>query len=603
MTAAERLITENLEIWSSAIQAKSSAGRGGSIKLELYGNKKLRELILELAVRGLLVPQDPSDEPANELLKNIAAKKAKFLKEGKIKKQKSLLPISEDEKPFALPEGWEWVRLQDISQYIQRGKGPKYSDYGAVRVISQKCIQWSGFNIDVARYVDDSSLDKYQEERFLKDNDLLWNSTGTGTVGRVNLITDIEPHTLVADSHVTVIRTLLENAGFICSYISSVGIQKRIEPSNDNPLVSGTTNQVELNTSAVVNLPVPFPPLPEQYRIVTKVDELMVLCDQLEQQQETSITAHQALVQTLLGALTTVSEHDGFTAAWARIADNSDTLFTTEWSIDQLEQTILQLAVMGKLVAQNVDAEPALEVYSKIIDLPDDYARSNKQKIKGKNFLQIEDMPAIPESWGYFSIDDLYKSNHILDYADGNHGSLYPRASDFGNDGVLFLTAAQIDKSGEIDWDKCPRLRFDYAQKLTKGWSQEGDVFFTHNATVGRTAMATQVPDESFLLGTSVTFYRINNSTIHPRYLYRYFSSPAWYRQAAAVMQQTTRNQVSITKQALFYIALPPLEEQQRIAAKVDELIAICGTLKMRINTAQSTQFQLADALADQAVL
>ena len=115
MAAVEQLITENIDIWSSAVKSKSAAGRGTSNKLELYGIKKLRELILELAVRGLLVPQDPNDEPASVLLEKIAVEKGRLVKENEIKKQNPLPPIEEDEAPFELPVGWEWCRVGDIS--------------------------------------------------------------------------------------------------------------------------------------------------------------------------------------------------------------------------------------------------------------------------------------------------------------------------------------------------------------------------------------------------------------------------------------------------------------------------------------------------------
>jgi type I restriction enzyme S subunit len=113
----EKLITQHIDTWTSALQTRSTAGRGSNGKIDLYGIKKLRELILELAVRGKLVPQDPNDEPASELLKRIAAEKADLVKQGKIKKQKPLPEISEEEKPFELPKGWEWVRLGFITNY------------------------------------------------------------------------------------------------------------------------------------------------------------------------------------------------------------------------------------------------------------------------------------------------------------------------------------------------------------------------------------------------------------------------------------------------------------------------------------------------------
>ena len=117
--AVEKLITQHIDTWTSALRTRSTAGRGSNGKIDLYGIKKLRELILELAVRGKLVPQDPTDEPASELLKRIAAEKAELVKQGKIKKQKLLPEISEDEKPYELPVGWECARLGNTVAIIR----------------------------------------------------------------------------------------------------------------------------------------------------------------------------------------------------------------------------------------------------------------------------------------------------------------------------------------------------------------------------------------------------------------------------------------------------------------------------------------------------
>lgn len=138
MSRAQQLITENIATWTGAIQAKSTSGRGSRSKYELYGIKKLRELILELAVRGKLVPQDPNDEPASVLLERIAAEKAELIKAKKIKKPKALPPVSDEEKPFELPEGWEWVRLGEI-QTFTNGFAFKSQDFvehgvGVIRI-------------------------------------------------------------------------------------------------------------------------------------------------------------------------------------------------------------------------------------------------------------------------------------------------------------------------------------------------------------------------------------------------------------------------------------------------------------------------------------
>ena len=178
-----------------------------------------------------------------------------------------------------LPAGWKLQRLDEVCSYIQRGKGPKYVEKSDCVVISQKCVQWTGFDISKARFVDEASLNTYGDERFLRDGDILWNSTGTGTVGRTAIyVESLQYKQVVADSHVTVLRAPDMDARFLWCWTASPEIQSKIED-----LTSGTTNQQELNLSSIKSLLLPVPPPAEQVRIVAKVDELMALCDQLEQ--------------------------------------------------------------------------------------------------------------------------------------------------------------------------------------------------------------------------------------------------------------------------------------------------------------------------------
>lgn len=259
---------------------------------------KLRQSILQEAVEGKLVPQDPNDEPASVLLEKIKEEKERLIKEGKIKKEKPLPPISEDEIPYELPEGWEWVRLGELCSYIQRGKSPKYSNIEEIPVISQKCIQWDGFDISKARFIDPMSLDSYTEERFIVPFDLLWNSTGLGTLGRINVYPKIELYNkVVADSHVTVIRPLKE---FVCSKYLYLWFAGPIVQSEINNKSTGSTKQTELNITTVREYIVPLPPLNEQKRIVEKVDQLMALCDELEKNIEESKKDSELLMQSVL---------------------------------------------------------------------------------------------------------------------------------------------------------------------------------------------------------------------------------------------------------------------------------------------------------------
>ena len=237
------------------------------------GIQKLRELILILAMQGKLVPQDPNDEPASELLKKIQIEKQSLVDQAKIKPFKPLPEIKSDELPYELPDEWKWVRLGSVAVYVQRGVGPSYSEIQEIPVISQKCVQWSGFNRNVVRFIDPETLGKYRDERFIQSGDLLWNSTGTGTIGRINIYRDElnEFKKVVADSHVTVVRLTGLCNEYVLNFLMSPIVQSQIEEK-----ASGTTNQIELNTSMVNNQLFPIPPIAEQHRIVAKIEQLMV---------------------------------------------------------------------------------------------------------------------------------------------------------------------------------------------------------------------------------------------------------------------------------------------------------------------------------------
>lgn len=262
--------------------------------VELDNNlmNRLPKSILQEAIQGKLVPQIESEGTANELLQQIREEKQRLVKEGKLKKSSvtdSVIYKGDDNRywekvgnetrcideeiPFEIPASWAWVRLEDICTYIQRGKSPKYSPIKIFPVVAQKCNQWSGFCIDKAQFIVPETITSYSEERKLQDEDLMWNSTGLGTLGRMAIYYErLNPYELaVADSHVTVIRAMKQfiNPQYLYSYFTSNTVQSVIEDKSD-----GSTKQKELSTNTVKSYLVPLPPLSEQNRIVAKIEEV-----------------------------------------------------------------------------------------------------------------------------------------------------------------------------------------------------------------------------------------------------------------------------------------------------------------------------------------
>ncbi|MDL2041738.1 restriction endonuclease subunit S [Vibrio parahaemolyticus] len=580
--AVENLITEHIDIWTSAVKTKSTSGRGSSKKQELYGVKKLRELILELAVRGKLVPQDPNDEPAAVLLERIALEKAQLVKEKKIKKPKTLQTLSPESLP-RLPESWTWSYMQDITEYVQRGKGPKYAEEGSVRVISQKCVQNSGFDIEPARYIEEESLEKYQDERFLRENDLLWNSTGTGTVGRVNVLPSIKQKSLVADSHVTVVRPLIMNSRYIWCILMAPGVQARIDPFHEQSLVSGSTKQVELNTSSVVTLPIPVAPIAEQDRIVAKVDELMELCDQVEQQTEASIEAHQVLVTTLLDTLTHSADADELMQNWARISEHFDTLFTTEESIDQLKQTILQLAVMGKLVQQDPSDEPAAELLKRI-------AEEKAQLVKEKKIKKQKALPPISEDEKPFELPSGWewcRLGEVINLVSGQHlkPSEYTENSEANS--VPYIT-------GPAEFGSIYPTYSKYTLEK-RALAQAGHILITcKGAGLGKLNRAKQT------MAISRQLMAIEPVFLDSDFLYNVLDCQYNYFQSKGVgiaIPGISRDDVTHMG-----VSLPPLNEQKRILVKLSELMNVCDLLKSRLIKSKNLQLHLTDAIVSRTV-
>ena len=266
--------------------------------------------------------------------------------------------------------------------------------------------------------------------------------------------------------------------------------------------------------------------------------------------------------------------------------------------LKRFRQSVLAAAISGRLTeewrAANPKQKPWLTVVSeKPIALPPGYKRLSKQSFK-PTIIQ-HDATDLPDTWCVQTVNQLYSTNCLIDFADGNHGGLYPRKEEFGVDGALFLTATQMDNAWGVALDECPRLNWKKAKQLTKGWAQNDDVLLSHNATVGRVGIL-EGASEDVLLGTSVTFYRFNPKYILPRFGRIIFSSRFFKDQLESVMKQTTRDQVPITKQVSLNCICAPIDEQQEIVRRVEDLFAFADRIEARLATAQKTVERLTPA-------
>ncbi|MDA8404211.1 MAG: restriction endonuclease subunit S, partial [Desulfobacteraceae bacterium] len=291
------------------------------------GVQKLREMVLQLAVSGKLVPQDPDDEPAAVLLERIRTEKDRLVKQGKIKKSEPLPPIQPDEAPYSLPDGWEWIRVGNLFDF-EYGKGlPKES------IAVDGKIPAYGAN----------GIIKYCREPLVKNHCIIVGRKGSA--GAVNKVSEpcwpldvtfyIQPPKILNFEYVY--RLLLS--------LSLEKLAKGIKPG--------------LNRNEAYLLIFGLPPVEEQTRIVAKVDQLMALCDELEAKKQKRNELRTQVNVAAMDKLLSAQEPDAFNESWRRVAENFDLLYDTPETVGKLRQAILQLAVSGKLAPQNPADEPA----------------------------------------------------------------------------------------------------------------------------------------------------------------------------------------------------------------------------------------------------
>ncbi|EME8472369.1 restriction endonuclease subunit S [Morganella morganii] len=582
----EKLITDHIDIWSSALQTRSAAGRGSNGKIDLYGIKKLRELILELAVRGKLVPQDPNDEPASELLKRIAAEKAELVKQGKIKKQKPLPEISEDEKPFELPVGWEWTTLSEIATI-----NPKIEvtdDEQDISFVPMPCIST---RFDGAHDQEIKSWGKVKKgyTHFADGDIAIAKITPCFENSKAVIFKGLKGGVGVGTTELHVARPISSELNL--QYIL-LNIKSPHYLSMGESMMTGSAGQKRVPRNFFENYPLPFPPIAEQIRIVETFSQLMTICDQLEQQSLSSLDAHQQLVKTLLATLTDSQNAEELAENWARISQYFDTLFTNEASIDALKQTILQLAVMGKLVPQDPNDEPASELLKRIEQEKAQLVKEGKiKKQKPLPPVSDEEKPfELPVGWGWVRLGDI--------------GTISGGGTPSKNNEEYWL--------GDIPWLSPKDMKVDYISTAEFNISElavanssvriipNNSILFVVRGMILAHTFPVAINKKEVTINQDMK--SITSHLFNMDFLLNLMKGMS--RNVLSLVDRSSHGTCKLVSEKLFnlQIPLPPLSEQSRINNRIEELVSLCDTLKSRLQSAQQTQLHLADALTDAAL-
>ena len=493
--------------------------------------QELKNSILQLAIQGKLVEQRAEEGTGKELLEKILAAKnaegakgkgekshAKSAKSAKVGSCVSREEIPDDEKPFDIPESWEWVRLGDVAT-IERGVGIKRSettDKGFPCVRYGEIYTAYGISFTQTQsFIPASVAEKCRKANF---GDILCTLTGEWKeeIAKATAYLGKEPIAIGGD--LAKISTQGYNSALLVFFFfSPFMIRQKAAKANGNIIV-------HIGKEAVSNLIIPLPPLAEQKRIVAKIEELLPLIDRYEK-------------------------------AWSRLED-----FNKRFPVD-MQKSLLQMAIQGKLVEQRAEEGTGEELYRRL--------KSYHSGLKPcKDELDYSSMNfTIPANW------TMIELNQLFDFVDYRGKTPNKTTS-----GVFLITASNI-RQAHMDYTRKEYIsRDEYQGRQSRGLTQKGDLLFTTEAPMGNAALCDL--DECSCGQRIITFKEYEKETVLPA-LYMYFIlSPQFQQQLLDNCTGTTAKGIKADKLKHFVIPLPPYAEQKRIVAKLEEILPLCESLE-----------------------
>ncbi len=554
----------------------------------LDGIKKLRELILSLAMQGKLVQQDPSDLPASELLKEIKIAKDKLVEEGKFKSLESqeINDVDTEKILFEIPENWIWCRLDDMAGIARGGSPRPIKSY-----LTDDPDGWNWIKIgdsDRGKIYINDTREKIRPEglkstRVVFPGDLiLSNSMSFGYPYILNIQGCIHDGWLLIRTPDKLVDKLFLYYLFLSNHAKE----------SFRKAASGAVVQ-NLNADKVRQLFIPLPPLAEQRRIVAKIDELMTRCDELEKlrgdRDHKQITVHTAALNRLLIA----KEQIGFNTAWQFITQHFGELYSVKENVAELRKAILQLAVMGKLVPQDPNDQPASELLKEIEEEKERLVKAGKIKqSKPLSEIKLKEIPyKLPKSWKWVRLGDV---SLFSDSGWSPQCLSEPRSGQEW--GVLKVSA--------VSWGD---FRPEENKALPQGIEPKpecevraGDFLISRANTNELVARSVVVKVSPFHLMMSDKIVRFNLSQKNNKDFINFtnlsqFSRDYYARNASG----TSSSMKNISREVMnnVPIPIPPLAEQHRIVAKIAQLMALCDNLEKQLDNANSKQTNLLNAV------
>lgn len=532
------------------------------------GIKKLRELILMLAMQGKLVAQNSNDLPASQLLKEINAEKMRLVKEGKIKFPKPLPPLNPQEVPHPVPPGWQWVRLGNAI-YVEMGQSPEskyYNQLGDGMPFFQGKADF-GVLYPTPRYW------CTHPEKYSYPNDILLSVRAP--VGPTN-IANIE---CCIGRGLAALRPLADVQARFINYLM-MSFRHLLESA-----ATGTTF-VAVSKNDVENLVIPFPPLEEQHRIVAKIDQLMKRCDELERLRDEREQKRRCVHTAALNKLLDAQDIDSFINAWKFITQHFGELYAVRENVTELRKTILQLSVMGRLVQQNPNDSPASQLLKEIEAEKKRLVKEGKIKIpKPLPEIKQEDLPyALPQGWEWVRLGDIGISQTGTTPPSKNR-------ENFG-DFIPFIGPGDI-KNNVINYsgEGLSEIGLSNGRLIEK----DSVLMVCIGGSIGKHAVNDRDVTCNQQINTLTPYKPVSVNFL-------FYSMGAEWFQKNVIAQAGGSATPIINKQkwSSILVPLPPTSEQHRIVAKIDLLMTLCNALEQQIDAASSKQTALLDAVMAQ---